>query len=764
MQKNDSFFKYLPSVLIAVAGILFSLSLYYFAFRWNEMALQAEFAEKARNYHTAIKREIELNLATLRAVKAFYNASVKVERHEFHDFVQPLLKELPSIQALEWAPRVPHPERKAFENAAVREGLSSFRLKERGPGGRLERARNRDEYFPVYFVEPREGNEVAIGFDLASDEMRRRALASSRDSGKEMATGRIVLVQEQENKYGFLVFSPLYGKGKATELTGDRGRYLTGFAVGVFRVGDIVETALSEYAPKGLDVYLYDESVSGKRSFLYYHPSRLRKSAVRTEGAPSLEHTESFDVAGRKWIVRIAAVPEFGAAHSSHQPVTILSVSLFLTMVAAAFSCSVVRNNTILKAEIAERKKVEAELGRSEERFRALVENTNDVVWELNREWVCTYCSPQMRALFGYDPSEVMGRTAFEFMVYEEAMRSRAVFEAATGSGERSIRLENVCRHKDGRQISIDTNAIPFFDESGSLLGYRGISRDITERKEMEQALRNYSAELERTVEERTAELKKAKIMAESANKAKSEFLANVSHELRTPLNSVIGFSELLMDGIKGKLSEGQEECIRFIHGSGSHLLSLINDILDLSKLEAGKMEIERAALSLDEIVRSSLYAFREKALKNRIQLEVREGEKENLIIEGDPRKVKQVLYNLVGNAVKFTPAGGRVEIGTRFVEESTGRTPPGDPPVQGYIEVYVKDTGIGIKAEDIPKLFKEFTQLQEPYTKEYEGTGLGLALSKKIVELHGGRIRVESEFGKGSTFTFTIPARRKTV
>jgi signal transduction histidine kinase len=229
----------------------------------------------------------------------------------------------------------------------------------------------------------------------------------------------------------------------------------------------------------------------------------------------------------------------------------------------------------------------------------------------------------------------------------------------------------------------------------------------------------------------------------ETASRHKSEFLANMSHELRTPLNAVIGFSEVLAEGLFGELNAKQAEYVRDIMESGRHLLSLINDILDLSKVEAGRMELEIAEFDLQGAVDAALLLMRERAARKGIEL-ARDVDASIRTIRADERKVKQVLLNLLSNALKFTPDGGRIAV--RVAKRD------------GMIEVAVSDTGIGIAKEDQQAVFDEFRQVGSA-AKRVEGTGLGLALVRKFVELHGGSIRVESEPGAGSTFTFTIPA-----
>jgi signal transduction histidine kinase len=244
------------------------------------------------------------------------------------------------------------------------------------------------------------------------------------------------------------------------------------------------------------------------------------------------------------------------------------------------------------------------------------------------------------------------------------------------------------------------------------------------------------NARLFREIEDKSRQI-------EAANRHKSEFLANMSHELRTPLNAIIGFSEVLQERMFGELNEKQAEYTDDILSSGRHLLSLINEILDLSKVEAGRMELELATFDLPLAIDNARTFVRERAIKHGINLDVTVDERLGDFV-GDERKIKQILLNLLSNAVKFTAEGGRIGINARQAD--------------GSVEISVSDTGIGIAPEDQARIFEEFRQVGGDYAHKKEGTGLGLTLAKKFVELHGGKIWVESEVGKGSKFTFTLP------
>jgi signal transduction histidine kinase/HAMP domain-containing protein len=288
--------------------------------------------------------------------------------------------------------------------------------------------------------------------------------------------------------------------------------------------------------------------------------------------------------------------------------------------------------------------------------------------------------------------------------------------------------------------------AVPMVHE-GHIVGSLVVSRnepgefpaetvDLLRTYASQSALAIQNARLYKELEAKTRQL-------EAANRHKDEFLASMSHELRTPLNAVIGFSEVLIEKMFGDINAKQEEYLHDILASGRHLLSLINDILDLAKIEAGRMELDLDDFDVAQAIDNAVVLVRERATRKGLTLDTRL-DRELGSLRGDQRKVKQVLLNLLSNAVKFTPEGGRIEVRAQRLD--------------GQVEVSVTDTGIGIAADDLEAVFEEFRQVGTDYAKKHEGTGLGLTLSRKFVELHGGRLWVKSQLGQGSTFAFTLP------
>lgn len=416
--------------------------------------------------------------------------------------------------------------------------------------------------------------------------------------------------------------------------------------------------------------------------------------------------------------------------------------------------------------DVTERKKMEESLQESEERFKGAFETAaiGMALVALDGHWMKVNLS--LSNIVGYSEQELMDKT-FQDITHPDDLEKDLTYVKRLIAGDIPYyHMEKRYFHKQGHIVWIYLSVSLVHDTQGNPLYFVSQIEDITERKKAEEKIKEYTETLEEKIKERTGELQNANLElqalnkelelrkqeAEAATRAKSDFLANMSHELRTPLNAIIGFSQIMTEGMAGPLNEQQKEYLGDISESGTHLLSLINDILDLSKVEAGKMELELSEFNLRELIDGSIVMFKEKAMKHniKVKVEVREGIE---TIIADERKIKQVMFNLLSNAFKFTPDGGSVKV--------TALKIVGEPE---YIECVVEDTGIGIKEEDIPKLFQPFQQLESVLSKKYEGTGLGLVLCKRFVELHGGKIWVESELDKGSTFRFIIPKVKQPV
>lgn len=1229
---NKSYSNILLAVILAI-GIASSILVFALSYYDDEKLRLHEFNEEAENRYSALKREIDINLGALKSVQALYYASENIGRAEFRKFTGHILMRYEDIQSLEWLPRVPDSRRTDYESSARREGFPDFQLTERIAQGKMKRAEKRKEYFPVYFIEPYKGNEIALGFDLASDPAMRETMEAARRSGETTASAKINLLDEDTSHSSIIVFAPIFSN--SASLSSDQARWdnLKGFSAVVFRISTSVEESMSHLAPAGIDFIIYDTSAPGEQQLLYSHSSRARKTLIpNKEPETGLRITKILDVGGRKWTIIYSAAPEFIAAKKSWYPWGFLLAGLLLTGLVSGSVFIIVRNiekiekasralsdvNTNLKQEIIEREKAETELFESEARLRTLVQTIPDLIWLKDTEGVYLACNKMFERFFGAEEADIIGKTDYDFVDKDLADFFREHDRKAMAAGKPSSNEEWITFADDGHRALLDTIKTPMYAAGGRLIGVLGIARDITERnraeeiieslhrtnkvildsvgegifgidledrttfinpaaanmlgikpedilgkmqhahihhtkpdgtpypmedcpvyavlkdgtihyvtdevfwkkdgtsfpveysgapivedgrlvgavvvfkdvterkhaekeikknlqiqnilnsllkvslegiplkellakaldivlsvpflplmpkggiflvgdepevliltanrglslptqeicarvpfgkclcgraaasrqiqfaacmderhenshdgiidhghynvpilsmgkvlgvlvlylqeghqqeeseleflqavanaiagiierKQLENALRKFNEELTEKVTERTADLEKAnaelkklvnaveqteelivitdvngaieyvnpaftrktgysreealgknprilqsgltpielyselwkailsgnpwtgtfinrkksgelyyedaaiapvvdehgkithfvaaktdvtdrimaekelkrknielelaKETAESANRAKSEFLASMSHELRTPLNSILGFSEILRDGMAGPMPDKQKELLNDIATSGRKLLFLINDILDLSKAETGQMELEPGEFNLEQLIKGVLVMLKEKAMKHNIKLAAEvEAAIGNII--ADERKIKRILFMLLSNAVKFTPEGGSVRVAARKIGSSEvrkqeseearkhGRSEGGESLSEtsalprfrtdiDFIEISVTDTGIGIAPEDQEKLFQPFQQIDAALSRKYSGTGLGLNLCRKLVELHGGRIRVESEPGKGSRFIVVIPIKQ---
>ncbi len=395
--------------------------------------------------------------------------------------------------------------------------------------------------------------------------------------------------------------------------------------------------------------------------------------------------------------------------------------------------------NKELKYEIAERKNTEAALKNSQSRFKDIAESMSDWIWETDVNGIFTYCSKKVKDLLGYSAEEIIGKTPFDFMSPDEKEKIGAFF-VKNSKGKRPVKdMENWILTKKGRSVCMSTSAVPILDNAGEIIGYRGVDSDITERKLAEEK----QAETNELLQNAVNRSNQLAIHAQAANKAKSEFLANMSHEIRTPMNGVIGMTELLL---ATELTLDQREYATIVRNSGDALMGVINDILDFSKIEAEKLEIESLDFNLRTTLEDAVDVLAITADKKNLEFACVIDYEVPALLKGDPGRLRQILVNLAGNAIKFTEKG---EVVIRAVVDEQDDT-------HVTVRFEVMDTGIGIPPDRMNVLFHSFSQVDSSSTRKYGGTGLGLAISKQLSEMMGGRIGVKSEQGKGSTFWFT--------
>jgi PAS domain S-box-containing protein len=378
----------------------------------------------------------------------------------------------------------------------------------------------------------------------------------------------------------------------------------------------------------------------------------------------------------------------------------------------------------------------------------SLIESSIDALMMTDPQGIISDVNNEMMSLTGRTRTELLGTHCKEFFT-DPDLAATAIERVLTEN--RVNNYELTVRAKNGEETLVSYNAATFHDRNDNLQGVFAAARDVTERKRFEQALLETNLELEH------------------ASKMKSEFLATMSHELRTPLNAIIGFSEALKDGLVGQMTNSQREYTGDIFTSGQHLLSLINDILDLSKVEAGMMTLELEPANLSDLLSGSLSIVKETAVGQRVRLDLEMNEDLG-VLQLDQRKTKQILYNLLSNAVKFSGQDGVVVLGAERVPRSGVGVIPGGWPVhtfplpesefKEFVALTIRDAGIGISADNMTKLFQAFSQIDSSLARKFEGTGLGLAMVRRLAEIHGGTVAVASAEGEGSCFAVWLPIR----
>ncbi len=702
-----------------MVGLSVSLTGFQLARTWADRALHSEFQRRFDAGIASLKREIDINLEVVRDLGGLFHGFATVSRRQFHYFAGLTVARHPSIQALEWIPRVPRTERAAHESTARADGLTDYRIAERRDSGALVGAGERDAYFPVYYVEPLAGNEAALGFDLGSDSARRRAIERARDGGELAATAPIKLVQEDGDQVGLLVFAPVFDGAALT--VQDRGRALRGFASGVYRAGDLFTQAMERVSAQSADVALRLADVSPGKQALELHRYRIDHAHPDYLERPVVH---DFPVADRVW--RLSAWPtrQLVASQRSWLPHGVLFTGLVLTLVTVAYLRTFMQRESEVRRLVALRTE---EIEAGEHRTSVILDTAIDAIITADRRGVVQRVNPAAERLFGYTAGELMGRNVSVLMPEPYSSEHDAYLERYQRTGEPHIigmARELTGRRKDGSTFPMKLSVGEAKISGGAL--YVGVIADITQQRAAEEVLRQ------------------AKEQAEENSRLKSEFVNMMSHELRTPMTVILGYLPLL----KNESLQPEPPMIagiaRDIESSAQHLLHLINDLLDISRIEAGKMPLNRQRIAAAEVVQSVVEGLRSKAREKGIGLAA---DADGSMVFADPVRLRQILINLMGNAVKFTDRG-KVEVSSRRSD--------------GVVSFEVRDSGCGIAADQLPHIFDKFHQADSSSTRAAGGSGLGLAITQRLVELHGGRISVDSVLGEGTVFSFSIPEHER--
>ena len=712
-----------PAALAAILGIIASLAVSDHARKSAEDSVAADISVQAETRARDLQEVLSRYEGTIEGFAAAFPYQ-DLDSDRFRAYAKSVFLASSMLQsgfeALSWAPRVNGRDRAAFEAAARAERHADFAITEKTSDAGLTIAPQKPVYYPIRYAAPEQAR-VPLGLDLPLS----RALQQTLATGATMATPPVQLVYGSNAS---LLYVPVF----PSPTKGDLSVAPVGILAFRLSLGNAIDTIIGAFepTPPGLDLYVIDDAAPRGQRLIY---TRLAQTAAAT-GGPGDETAalvepywgSSFTFAGRDCTLVLRATPQLlaertaGAGRFELASGLLLTVLLTLYLITSRARAARLRQLAdTLQREAAVRRAAEDELRLTQ----AAMDRSSEAICLIHPSGRYLNVNDATCRQLGYSREELLQLTVFDIASQTDPLSWAERWQRHKEAGSSSIEGQRLT--KDGRTIPVDINISYFqFGDNEYLFT---VARDATARRQIEHELRT------------------ARDLAEAASQAKSGFLANMSHELRTPLNAIIGFSEVISSALFGPLDARYRDYAQDINGSGHHLLRIINDLLDLSKVEAGRLELQDSRVSISAIFDTCRRMVSDRAAATGVSLDF---QATDLEVSADELRLEQVLLNLVSNAVKFTPKGGDVAVSALL----------GD---SGAIEITVADTGIGMAAEDIPRALQPFGQIDNSLARPYGGTGLGLPLALRLVELHGGAMTIESTLGRGTAVTLTLPSER---
>ncbi len=728
-------YRFLAVALLLIVGVVLSVYFYLRAERWENLEIRTHFERIAVGRVAAFRKTAESNIHALEALRALYASSVEVERSEFREFCQHLLLHFPAIQALEWVPRVPAGQRSEVVAAARRQGYPDFRITERLRQGVMVPAKQRAEYYPVFFLEPYQGNEAAMGYDLGSDPVRRELMRQAGDSGMVLASPRVVLVQEMADDYSFLMALAVYRPHEVPSTVAERRRNLTGFVLGVFRLQDIMESSLDAVPLERMDLALLDDSAPAGKRLLYFRQAAgsIRQSwpdETKLEQSEPFYYSEGFTLAGRSWRLLCLPLAGYVATGKTWQPAAILWGGILLSLLltgyfamsfirigrAQQFAAEMLSAKQRLEYEISERRLAETALRESEERYRDLFESASDLIQIVRPDGRIQYVNRAWRQTLGYGEEEIRDLSLENVLDPECSEECVDTFKKVIAEGRLNL-IEAKFRSQNGRQVLLQGSATCKY-ENGQPVSVRCIFRDVTEQKEIE------------------AELNKAQKL-----ESLSIMAGGIAHDFNNLLTAILGNIDLAL------FTAGEEgpaaQRLREARIASLRAKDLTQQMLAFSK---GGLPIKKTR-QIGELIReTAAFALRGSNCRAEIGIAT-----DLWPVEIDEGQMSQVFHNLFINAQQAMPQGGVIRVVSENIEvadDDMTSLLPGR-----YVRIAIIDKGVGIPRAHLAKIFDPY------FTTKHAGSGLGLATAYSIINRHGGVLTVESESGIGSTFTLCLPA-----
>ena len=708
--------------------------------------IQLEFDQQAKDINNSLKTGLDNDIHILGALNSFFLHTTDVSREEFKLYTEDLLNNYQDIQGMSWDPLIQSSAREAFETTIQEQGYPNFQIFELDTKQQPIRAKDRASYVVVTYTEPYRGNEKALGYDISSNPTRLATINIATDTGELTITPRITLVQDK-SQYSVLAIMPLYSKNITPSTVEEKRLTILGYIVGIIRAENVVTSALKHSNTAGLSYRLIDSSAMPANQLLFSSnepfPSPLviqQKSWFSAQ--KTLSSHLSLPFGGRIWQFEIVPKQDYFVTHRSGHMWLVMLIGLLLTSLVTLISLVASGHTRRLQQLVSQRTQeleqqynlTYAALTEKEqlhERLNLILDATGEGIYGIGLDGKCIFMNISALAMLGYaSQAEVLGKDLHQLLHNAHAdgsfydVKQCPIYQALQGEASPAVDTEVFWR-KDGCHFFVEYQSHPI-KKNKKIIGCVVSFMDITDRKQNE------------------ALLMAAKEKAEKLAKTKSQFLANMSHEIRTPMNAIIGFSDLaLFDEMPTKT----HTYVQDINTAANHLMTILNDILDLSRLEAGRLSIIPAPFHLDDLLTSihNLFLKAAQAKSLVLNLDIEKTIPDTLI--GDSIRLRQVLINLLGNAIKFTQQG---EVTLRITLQQLSTS-------EAQLLFSIIDTGIGIDAEQQDKLFQPFSQVDDGFSRNFEGTGLGLVISQELVQLMGGNITLVSTPGLGSCFSFQL-------
>lgn len=633
-----------------------------------------------------------------------FAASGEVSRAQWRAYVerQQLADRYPGIQGVGFSKVVRASEREAHEQSIRAEGFTDYRIQPEG---------ERPVYMPIVYLEPfNDRNRAAFGYDMYAEPVRHQAMRQAASTGKSRISGKVVLRQETHGKVqaGVLIYVPLYHPAMPLETAEQRMDALLGFAYSPYRMDDLMEGILGA-ADLNLSLRIYSGPTQQAEQLLFASKEHAPGDAAHSQDV-------QLNIYGGTWTLHMESLPAFEAGFSANEGLVAIlgagiSLLLFFLISSLAFRQ---RRAEILAGQMTERiRENKRALQLSEERLSLALKGSNDGLWDLNLAADTFYASPRTWHMLGYQPGELQLSTRLweQVLVAEDLPRTRAQLAQTMLSRLDQFTSELRFRHKDGRTVPVLVRGYIQRDAQGQPLRISGTSMDLTEHKRIEQM--------------------------------KNDFVSTVSHELRTPLTSISGALGLINGGALGEVPPAMQQMLEIAYRNSQRLGHLINDLLDMEKIAAGKMSFDMHEHSLRQLLEEALASNQAFAAQLGVNCVLREAVDVQVWV--DASRLQQVLGNFLSNAIKYTPEGGEVSLHCS-VPDAT------------HVRISVTDQGPGIAAEFRARVFEKFAQADASDSRQKGGTGLGLAITKEFIERMGGKVGFDTAEGQGTTFWCELP------